>query len=183
MIRRLMCAAVIALVGFLAGCAASAQAGSSGVGTYQGHRWRITEVRNFRSPSYDIRLSSSDHAWIAFDHFHHLTAYDLVQHYALSYRATDDGFLPNGYRGTGGWMVSQRDERISNSITSVIGDKFHTVKVNRLPDGSMTFTAFFHDGHSDPTWHPVIELICRRDDSPAPDSQSPSDSTFSSPSS
>jgi hypothetical protein len=132
-----------------------------------------------RSPSYDIRLSATDRAWIAFDGSHRLTAYDLVQHYALSYRATDDGFLSAGYRGTGGWAVSRSDERISEAVTSVLADRFHSVKVHRRRDGSLSLTAFFHDGVSDPTWHPVVQLVCRRDDSSAPASGSPSGSVSS----
>jgi hypothetical protein len=180
--RRLVGAAAIALMGVLAGCAASAQPSSSGAPPYQGHRWRITEVKSLRAPSYDIRLSSADHAWIAFDGRHRLTAYDLVQRYALSYRATEEGFLPDGYRGTAGWMTSQHEKQISNAVTSVIGDRFHPVKVDSLSDGSITLTAFFHDAKSDTEWHPVVRLICRRDDSLPAGIQAPSDST-SSPSS
>lgn len=177
MIRRLFGAAVIASL--LAGCGSGAQTGLSGAPFYEGHRWRITEVKVLRSPSYDIRLPTTDHAWIAFARAHRLTAYDLVQRYALSYRATDQGFLPYGYRGTAGWMVSEHDKWISEAVTSVLGDRFHPVMVSRLSDGSVTFTAFFHSGASDPKWHPVVTLICRPDDSPGPGRQSPSDSTSS----
>lgn len=156
----------VLLIGVAAGCATRGQATSADdPHPYQGHRWRITEVKSLRSPIFDMRLPGTDHAWIAFDHADRLTAYDLVQHYDLSYRATTDGFVPIGYRGSAGWTVSPRSERVSDAVSDVLGDRFHPVKVGRLADGSLTLTAFFHDSASDPGWHPVVELICRRDSS------------------
>lgn len=183
MAGRSHCAAAVAIACVVAGCATSRPGGSSANGpTYQGHRWRITEVKSLRSPSYDIRLGSRN-AWIAFDHAHRLTAYDLEQRYSLTYRASGDGFLPAGYRGSFGWTVSKGDVQVSEAVTSVLGDRFRPVKVDRGKDGSLTFTAFYRDGHAGTTWQAVVELTCRRDDSPVPTEHVPTEATPSTPSS
>jgi hypothetical protein len=153
----------LAILAAVSGCASSPSPAAAATQSYDGHRWRVVHVEHIDQPRSSLAVPASKHPWIAFNGRGRLTAYDLVDHYTLSYRSAAGGFTPSGYKGSAGWTVSRSDLRTARYIASVLGDHWHPVMVTSTSPVHITMTAYYHRS-GDQSWHPTVAIDCVRDE-------------------
>ena len=63
-----------------------------------------------------------------------------MDHYALRYVPTGDGFRPTGFRGSFGWTVSSDVLAVAEALTSVLAGGPSGVHVAEVARDQVTFT-------------------------------------------